>query len=258
MNTQTQNLFDLSGKVAVVTGGNRGIGLGLARGLAEAGANLSLWARDEASTAQAAESLAEAGGEIQTLRCDVSSPEDVEQATAKTLERFGRIDAGFANAGFGDAADPLKLELEDFRRILATNLDGVFLCFKHWGKHMSEREGSGKLVAISSISAIFVTPMQPHYAASKGGVESLVRSYAARLARYDIQVNSVQPGWIVTDATAPAVENAQFSETVVRRIPARRWGEPADLAGVAVYLASDASRYHTGDSLRIDGGYTIF
>jgi hypothetical protein len=100
--------------------------------------------------------------------------------------------------------------------------------------------------------------MQPHYAASKGGVESLVRSYAARLARYDIQVNSVQPGWIVTDATAPAVENAQFSETVVRRIPARRWGEPADLAGVAVYLASDASRYHTGDSLRIDGGYTIF
>ncbi|MDG2334862.1 MAG: SDR family oxidoreductase [Myxococcota bacterium] len=258
MNTQTQNLFDLSGKVAVVTGGNRGIGLGLARGLAEAGANLSLWARDEASTAQAAESLAEAGGEIQTLRCDVSSPEDVEQATAKTLERFGRIDAGFANAGFGDAADPLKLELEDFRRILATNLDGVFLCFKHWGKHMSEREGSGKLVAISSISAIFGTPMQPHYAASKGGVESLVRSYAARLARYDIQVNSVQPGWIVTDATAPAVENAQFSETVVRRIPARRWGEPADLAGVAVYLASDASRYHTGDSLRIDGGYTIF
>ena len=258
MNTQTQNLFDLSGKVAVVTGGNRGIGLGLARGLAEAGANLSLWARDEASTAQAAESLAEAGGEIQTLRCDVSSPEDVEQATAKTLERFGRIDAGFANAGFGDAADPLKLELEDFRRIRATNLDGVFLCFKHWGKHMSEREGSGKLVAISSISAIFGTPMQPHYAASKGGVESLVRSYAARLARYDIQVNSVQPGWIVTDATAPAVENAQFSETVVRRIPARRWGEPADLAGVAVYLASDASRYHTGDSLRIDGGYTIF
>ncbi|MDE0885058.1 MAG: SDR family oxidoreductase [Myxococcota bacterium] len=258
MTTQAKNLFDLSGKVAVITGGNRGIGLGLARGLAQAGASVSLWARDEVSNAQAAESLAEAGGQVQTLRCDVSSPEDVDQATAKTLERFGQIDAGFANAGFGDAADPLKLELKDFRRILATNLDGVFLCFKSWGKHMSEREGGGKLVAISSISAIFGTPMQPHYAASKGGVEALVRAYAARLARYDVQVNSVQPGWIVTDATAPAVENARFSETVVRRIPARRWGEPADLAGVAVYLASDASRYHTGDSLRIDGGYTIF
>jgi len=258
MGSQANNLFDLSGKVAVVTGGSRGIGLGLARGLAKAGAKLSLWARNEASNAEAAQSLAEWGGEVQTLCCDVSSPEEVDRATAETLERFGRIDAGFANAGFGDASDPLKLELADFHRILATNLDGVFLCFKSWGKHMSEREGGGKLVAISSISAIFGTPMQTHYAASKGGVEALVRSYAARLARYDVQVNSVQPGWIVTDATAPVVENARFSETVVRRIPARRWGQTADLEGIAVYLASDASQYHTGDTLRIDGGYTIF
>jgi NAD(P)-dependent dehydrogenase (short-subunit alcohol dehydrogenase family) len=123
---------------------------------------------------------------------------------------------------------------------------------------MAKREGGGKLIAISSISALFGTPLQPHYAASKGGVEALVRAYATRLARYDVQVNAVQPGWIVTDATAPAVENERFSETVVRRIPARRWGQPEDLEGIAVYLASEASRYHTGDTLRIDGGYTIF
>ena len=258
MSERARNPFDLTDKVITVTGGNRGIGLGLARGLARAGAHLSLWARDEASIAAAAESLAGEGVEVQAVRCDVSSADDVEAATQQTLERFGRIDAGFANAGFGEPANPLKLELDDFHRILATNLDGVFLCFRAWGRHMAEREGGGKLVAISSISAIFGTPLQPHYAASKGGVEALVRAYALRLARHDVQVNAVQPGWIVTDATAPAVENAAFSETVVKRIPARRWGEPGDLAGVAVYLASDASQYHTGDTLRIDGGYTVF
>ncbi len=258
MSESARNPFDLTDKVIAVTGGNRGIGLGLARGLARAGAHLSLWARDEASIATAAESLAREGVEVQAVRCDVSSADDVEAATQQTLERFGRIDAGFANAGFGEPANPLKLELDDFHRILATNLDGVFLCFRAWGRHMAEREGGGKLVAISSISAIFGTPLQPHYAASKGGVEALVRAYALRLARHDVQVNAVQPGWIVTDATAPAVENAAFSETVVKRIPARRWGEPGDLAGVAVYLASDASHYHTGDTLRVDGGYTVF
>ncbi len=258
MSQPPKNPFDLTGKTAVVTGGNRGIGLGLAQGLARAGANISLWARDAASSTAAAESLAQYGGETQTVRCDVSAPDQVEAATQQTLERFGRIDAGFANAGFGEAADPLKLELDDFHRVLATNLDGVFLCFQAWGRHMAKREGGGKLIAISSISALFGTPLQPHYAASKGGVEALVRAYATRLARYDVQVNAVQPGWIVTDATAPAVANERFSETVVRRIPARRWGEPEDLEGIAVYLASEASRYHTGDTLRIDGGYTIF
>ena len=258
MSERARNPFDLTDKVITVTGGNRGIGLGLARGLAQAGAHLSLWARNEASIADAAKSLAGEGVEVQAVRCDVSSADDVEAATQQTLERFGRIDAGFANAGFGEPANPLKLELDDFHRILATNLDGVFLCFRAWGRHMAEREGGGKLVAISSISAIFGTPLQPHYAASKGGVEALVRAYALRLARHDVQVNAVQPGWIVTDATAPAVEHAAFSETVVKRIPARRWGDPGDLAGVAVYLASDASHYHTGDTLRVDGGYTVF
>ena len=258
MTEQTRNPFDLSGQVAVVTGGNRGIGFGISRGLAQAGANVALWARDETAGRTAAENLSSRAGQVQSFRCDVSSEDDVIRATEETLERFGRIDAGFANAGFGRPVNSLKLSLEEFRELLSTNLDGVFLCFREWGRHMSTREGGGKLVAISSISAIFSTPQQPHYAASKGGVEALVRSYAGRLARYGVQVNAVQPGWIKTDATQPAVNDQAFSDAIVRRIPARRWGTLADLEGVAVYLASSASDYHTGDTLRVDGGYTIF
>ncbi len=258
MTDPKRNPFDLSSRVAVVTGGNRGIGFGLARGLARAGAKVAIWARDETAGRRAAEDLSTEAGQVESFRCDVASEVDVVRATQETLERFGRIDAGFANAGYGQTANPLKLSLEDFRKLLSTNLEGVFLCFREWGRHMSTREGGGKLVAISSISAIFSTPLQPHYAASKGGVEALVRAYAGRLARYDVQVNAVQPGWIETDATQPAVSDPAFSDVVVRRIPARRWGTTEDLEGVAVYLASSASDYHTGDTLRVDGGYTIF
>lgn len=258
MTQASPNLFDLHGRVAVVTGGNRGIGLGIAHGLARAGAAISIWARDAATSASAAAELRQYGTEIQALRCDVSSQQHVVEATKATLGHFGHIDAGFANAGFGRPADALKLDLADFQHLMGTNLEGVFLTFRELGRHMKEREGGGKLVAISSVSAQSGTPMQPHYAASKAGVEALVRAYAVRLARYDVQVNAVQPGWITTEATAPAVENKAFSELIVKRIPARRWGSPDDLAGISVYLASDASRYHTGDTLRVDGGYAIF
>ncbi|MAI80936.1 MAG: 2-deoxy-D-gluconate 3-dehydrogenase [Deltaproteobacteria bacterium] len=254
----SKNPFDLSGRVAVVTGGNRGIGFGLARSLSEAGAKIALWARDEEAGQESADRLASEGAEICAFRCNVDHEDEVIQATAKTLEHFGRIDIGFANAGFGRVGDALKMELQEFREILATNLEGAFLCFREWGSHMSEREGGGKLVAISSISALSSTPAQPHYAASKGGVEALVRAYSGRMARYGVQVNAVQPGWIETDATLAASENKDFSGLIVKRIPARRWGTPADLGGIAVYLASPASDYHTGDTLRVDGGYSIF
>ena len=252
------NPFDLQGRVAVVTGGNRGIGLGIAHGLARAGAAIAIWARDETTSERAAAELAAHGTEIQALRCDVSSQQDVVDAARATLDHFGHIDAGFANAGFGRPADALKLDLADFQNLMGTNLEGVFLTFRELGRHMKERGGGGKLVAISSISAQSATPTQPHYAASKAGIEALVRAYAVRLARYDVQVNAVQPGWITTEATAPAVENSAFSDLIVKRIPARRWGSPDDLAGISVYLASDASRYHTGDTIRVDGGYAIF
>jgi NAD(P)-dependent dehydrogenase (short-subunit alcohol dehydrogenase family) len=251
-------MFDLEGRVAVVTGGNRGIGLGIARGLAKAGARVALWARDETRSAAACAELEALGAEALALRCDVSREEDVQEAARATLARFGRIDACFANAGYGAPANPLKLGLDDWRRLLAVNLDGAFLTLREAARHMVERGGGGKLVAISSISEIFGTPKQPHYAASKAALGALVRSFAVELARHDIQVNAIQPGWIVTDATAAALEHAPLNDAILRRTPARRWGTPEDLEGIAVYLASDASRFHTGDSIRIDGGYSVF
>lgn len=252
------SMFDLSGRVAVVTGGNGGIGLGLARGLAQAGAKLSIWARNRDKCEAAARELESLGAEVSTLGCDVSSEEEVAAAVAATLERFGRIDACFANAGFGHAADPLKLELADWRRLMRTNLDGAFLTLREAARHMVARGGGGKLVAISSISERFGAPVQPHYAASKAGLGALVRSLAVRLARHDVQVNEIQPGWIVTDATAAGRAHEKLDRAIVQRTPAHRWGETSDLEGIAVYLASDASRFHTGDSIRIDGGYSIF
>ena len=252
------SIFDLSGRVVVVTGGNGGIGLGLARGCAKAGASVSIWARNAAKCEEAQKELEDLGADVQSVSCDVSREQDVAAAVGMTLERFGHIDACFANAGFGHSANPLKLEMDDWRRLMATNLDGVFLTMREVARAMVDRGEGGKLVAISSITEIFGAPIQPHYAASKAGLGGLVRSLAVRLARNDIQVNLIQPGWIVTDATGPAIEDERLNETVIRRTPAHRWGDTADLEGIAVYLASDASRYHTGDSIRVDGGYSIF
>lgn len=252
------SMFDLTGKVAVVTGGNGGIGLGFARGLAKAGANVAIWARNQEKCEAAKKELEGLGAEVLTVACNVASEEDTAAAVASTLDRFGRIDSCFANAGFGHGADPLKLDMKDWRRIMETNLDGVFLSFRETAKHMVERGGGGKLVATSSITEIFGAPIQPHYAASKGAIGALVRSMAVRLGRHDIQVNGIQPGWIVTEATDLASGNDKFQDIITKRTPVRRWGTTEDLEGIAVYLASDASRFHTGDSIRVDGGYAIF
>jgi NAD(P)-dependent dehydrogenase (short-subunit alcohol dehydrogenase family) len=251
-------IFDLGGRVAVVTGGNRGIGLGIARGLARAGARLALWARDAAQSREAVGQLEALGAEAIALPCDVSREADVQEALRGTLARFGRVDVCFANAGYGAAANPLKLSLDDWRKLLSVNLDGAFLTLREAGRHMVERGGGGKLVAISSITEIFGTPKQPHYAAGKAALGALVRSFAVELARHDIQVNAILPGWIATDATAPAQRHAPLNDAILRRTPARRWGTPEDLEGIAIYLASDASRFHTGDSIRVDGGYSVF
>ena len=251
-------MFDLTGRVAVVTGGNRGIGLGMARGLARAGATISIWSRDEERNEQARRALLDLGAQVETQCCDVSSEDDVRRCTEATVTSLGRIDVSFANAGYGSAQDPLEMSLEDWRRLLAVNLDGAFLTLRDAARHMKERGGGGKLIAISSISATFGTPKQVHYAAGKAALGGLVRSLAVELARYDIQVNGIQPGWIDTEATAPARAHEPLNKVIMRRTPARRWGTTEDLEGIAVYLASRASNYHTGDSLRVDGGYSIF
>lgn len=251
-------LFDLSGKIAVVTGGNGGIGLGMARGLAEAGADIAIWARNAEKNATAVETLRGLGVEAIALQCDVAREDDVAESLAETLESLGRVDIAIANAAIAKAGDPLEMTLEDWRRLAPVNVDGVFTVFRDCAKHMIERGGGGKLIAISSISEIFGAPLQPHYASGKGALGALVRSMAVRLARHDIQVNSVQPGWIHTDATLPLKKRESAYEVVRKRTPARRWGEPDDLAGIGVYLSSDASRYHTGDTIRVDGGYSVY
>ena len=251
-------MFDLTGRVAVVTGGNRGIGLGLSRGLARAGARLAIWSRDADRNAEAVSELEGMGAEAWSGVCDVSEEADIVRATAETLERFGRIDSCFANAGTGRLQKTLEMTLAQWKRLLSVNLDGVFLTFREVAKHMVERGGGGKLVAITSIGEIYGMPRQAHYAASKGALGALVRSLAVEFGRHDIQVNGVQPGWIETEATEPLLGWKAMNETIVHRTPAGRWGTPEDLEGVAVYLASDASRFHTGDTLRVDGGYSVF
>ena len=252
------DLFDLSGRVAVVTGGSKGIGFGMARGLARAGADVAIWARSLEACEKAAEELRGFGARTLAVSCDIGSEESIVAATARTVEELGRIDACFANAGHGDYYDPLKVSLERWRRVVDVNLDGTFLTLREVAKHMVERGGGGKLVTISSICERFGAENQPGYAASKAALGGLVRSMAIALSRHDIQVNNLQPGWIETDATQPMRDYEKLNKTVVKRTPAHRWGRIEDFEGIAVYLASDASRFHTGDTLCVDGGYSIF
>ena len=206
----------------------------------------------------AVKELAQLGVEAQAFVCDVTDEEQVQGAVAATLGRFGRIDSCFANAGFGAPKSFLKMSLADWNHVMATNLDGVFLTFRETLRHMVERGGGGKLVVIGSIGSTFGMPRQEHYSASKGAVLALVKSLAVEFGRHDVQANAIVPGWIITDATAPAVEHKKLSDTIVHRTPAHRWGTPEDLEGLAVYLASPASRFHTGDVLTIDGGYSVY
>ena len=256
--SQPHPLFDLSGHVSIVTGGTRGIGFGMARGLARAGANVALWARNEEQAIRSARELEEFGVVALPVVCDVGQPDTIRVALATTLETFGHVDSCFANAGIGDAYDPCKVSLERWRRVFDLNLDGTFETLRAVAAHMIERGEGGKLVTISSITERFGARNMPGYAASKAALGGLVRSLAIEWARHDIQVNNLQPGWIDTDATEGMRGNERLSETVVARTPARRWGKTEDFEGIAVYFASRASNFHTGDTLRIDGGYSIF
>lgn len=252
-------MFDLSERVALVTGGNSGIGLGMARGLARAGARVAIWGRDAKKNEAARAELSALGADAACFGCDVADEPSVQAAMAGTLERFGRVDACFANAGGGRAAPFLETSLETWNAVLALNLTGVFLTFREAARHMVERGGGGRLVATTSIGGnVCGMAQQEPYAAAKSAVVGLVRSLAVELARHDIQANAIAPGFIETPATAQMTAVEKLRETIVRRTPARRWGTGDDLAGVAVYLASEAARFHTGDLITVDGGYTHF
>ena len=251
--------FDLSGSVALVTGGNSGIGLGMANALAKAGADVCVWGTNPAKNEKALEELLSHGGKAHAMVCDVGDEDTVEASFAATVERFGKVDSCFANAGIGGGAPSFaEMSTEIWRRVLRVNLDGVFFTFRAAVRHMVERGEGGSLVFTSSRSATEGAPRNQAYASTKGAGISMIKGLAVELARDGIRANSIQPGWIETPMTAQAVANPKFQEKVGKRIPVRRWGVGDDFGGLAVYLASDLSAYHTGDNFIIDGGYTIF
>lgn len=254
--------FDLKGRGAVVTGGNGGIGLGMARALLAAGAQVAIWGSNADKTGKARELLAQECGDaarVHAFRCDVGDEAQVEQAFAASVQALGRVDACFANAGVSSKGVPLlEMTLEEFRRVQRINVEGVFLTLRAAARHMAAHGQGGSLVATASTAAVEGAARNSHYGASKGAVTSMVRALAVELARHKIRVNSILPGWIVTDMTERAVANEKFANAVLPRIPARRWGGADDFGGIAVYLASDASAYATGEQFVIDGGYTKF
>ncbi len=252
--------FDLTGRVALITGGNSGIGLGIARGLAEAGADIAVWGTNEEKNTRARGELEQTGRRILTLRCDVGEEAAVEAAFAETLAAMGRIDGCFANAGVSGRGQRSFMEMpaEEWRRVLRVNLDGAFYTLRAAARHMVARGDGGVLVGTASLAAIEAAPRSEHYAATKGGMISMVRALAVELARYRIRAHAILPGWIETEMTANAIGNPKFAGNVMPRIPARRWGRGADFAGIAVYLMSEASAYHTGDTFVIDGGYSLY
>jgi NAD(P)-dependent dehydrogenase (short-subunit alcohol dehydrogenase family) len=256
--------FDLTGKVAVVTGGNGGIGLGMAEGLADAGCAIHIWGRDAEKNERALKVLRAKGARAEATVCDVSHGKSVEAAMGRALAAFGRVDGCFANAGVhgGGKRSFLERPLDEWRRLLATNLDGAFLTLQAAARHMVERAGrgdaGGRLVVTSSLAAVLGAPRNEDYAASKAALNALIRALAVELARHGITANAILPGWIESEMTEGYLANERFVGAVMPRIPMRRFGEPHDFGGVAVYLMSGASSYHTGDLFRIDGGYALF
>jgi NAD(P)-dependent dehydrogenase (short-subunit alcohol dehydrogenase family) len=254
--------FDLSSKVALVTGGNSGIGLGLAEGLAQAGASIVIWGTNEAKNRDAEAALLRHGVRVLAQRVDVGHEDEVAAAMAEAAAAMGRIDFAAANAGIGGGGPFAELTTEAWRRVTAVNLDGVFWTLREACKHMVERskagDPGGSLVVTSSVSAVHGAPRNEAYASTKGALLSLVRGLAVEYGRHGVRANAIVPGWIRSDMTAPLQAWDTFNEKVIGRVPVGRWGEPADFSGIAVYLASDASRFHTGDTFVIDGGYTVF
>ena len=251
------NLFDLSGRVAIVTGGNGGIGLGMAKGLAAAGAAVVVAARNRDKSENAVAELAALGAKSAFIPLDVADPASCRAMVAGAAERFGRLDILVNNAGMSIRKPPETYAVEEWQRVLDTNLTGALVCCQAAYPHM-QHQGGGKIINIGSMMAIFGAAYAAAYSASKGAIVQLTKSLATAWAKDNVQVNAILPGWIDTDLTRNARVQVQgLHERVLARTPAQRWGSPDDFAGIAVFLAAPASNFITGTAIPVDGGYSV-
>ncbi|MGJ4889795.1 SDR family NAD(P)-dependent oxidoreductase [Bradyrhizobium sp. HKCCYLRH3099] len=249
--------FDLSGKVAIVTGGNGGIGLGMARGLADAGADIAVVGRNEEKSQAAVTDLAARGVRAIAVKTDVSNKDDVAAMVARVTAELGRIDILINNAGMSIRKPPHLLELEEWQEVIDTNLTSAFLCSKAAYPAL-KANGGGKIINIGSMLSIFGASFAPAYAASKGGIVQYTRACACAWAPDNIQVNAILPGWIDTDLTRAARKQIDgLHDRVLGRTPAGRWGDIDDFAGIATFLSSPAADFVTGTAIPVDGGYSI-
>ena len=248
--------FELTGKVAVVTGGNGGIGLGIAMGLAGAGANIVVAARSVEKTAQALEDIRALGVEAHGITVDVTQEPAIQRMVTNTIDHMGRLDILVNNSGIAVRAQPQDLTAAQWDSVVDVNLRAAFLASKEVYSHMVSA-GGGKVINVGSMYSLFGSDWGAPYAASKAGLVQLTKSLAVAWAKDNIQVNAVLPGWFVTDLTRgiPDADPNRY-DNINRRIPTGRWGEPSELGGAAVFLASAASDYVTGATLTVDGGYS--
>jgi NAD(P)-dependent dehydrogenase (short-subunit alcohol dehydrogenase family) len=254
------SLFDLTGHVALITGGNGGIGLGWAKALADHGAKVAIWGTHLHKNAAAEAEIGSRGGTVMAQLCDVGDHDAVREAMATVVATFGRLDSCFVNAGVGGMAPSfVEMSEDEWRRVMRVNLDGAFFTAQEAVKQMvGQQPQGGSLVFTTSGSAWYGQQRGQHYGGSKGALIAMMKGIAVEHARHGIRSNAVLPGWVESEMTAPAFGWDTFVEKVMPRIPMRRWGTPDDLAGIGVYLASRASSWHTGDVITLDGGYHSF
>jgi 2-dehydro-3-deoxy-D-gluconate 5-dehydrogenase len=257
MDRLTSQLFDLSGRVAIVTGGNTGIGLAMARGLAEAGAAVTIADRNADNSATAKDSLESDGHQVLACVTDVTDPVSVTEMVSETRERFGRIDILVNNAGISISAPLAEMALADWQRVIDVNMTAPFICAQAVYPEM-KAAGGGKIINIASVLAQLGAGGAANYASSKGGILQFTRSLATAWAADNIQSNAILPGWIDTDLTIRARERVpELHDRILSRVPAARWGRPDDLVGAAVFLSSAASDFVNGAALTVDGGFSI-
>ena len=257
----TYKAFDLSGKTPLITGGNSGIGLGMAEALAQAGAAVCIWGTNPQKNETALKKIQACGAKAVALHCDVGDEAEVEKRFAETVAALGPLHACFANAGVSGRSELksfAEMSTAEWKRVMRVNLDGAFFTLRAAAKHMAGHGQGGSLVGTASLAAISGQPRGEHYAATKGGLISMMRALAVEFARHGIRANAILPGWIETAMTEKALAWDKFRDKVLPRVPMRRWGKPEDFGAIAVYLVSDASGYHTGDTFLIDGGYSLF